>query len=618
MKRKFIWLSMSCLMVVALILVSCQPTPTEPTVPAVPEEEEEEVEVEAGPEMVTDALGRLVEKPQYGGTLTIVRFDDFEYFGPRIVGKTCLSYGWVNDTFMMQDYAKGPSGTGETSMMYYLFPKRDVLAGRVVESWELEDDVTLVYKIRQGIHFHNKPPANGREVDASDVVASWHRGWTEPVYWFYNYPVERVFDLPLEEAISARDKWTVVIKAKEGWTGQLFEKTLVHYQMLLPKELCGEDTPIEYFADWKNAIGSGPFLITDHVPMSSASLEKNPDYWMKHPLFPEDQIPYVDAVKWVIMPDPSTRLAALRAGKIDWLGGMRGPEGAVSWEEGDNLIQTNPELKYVERLINYGVDISFRMDKEELPFDDIRVRQALNMAINRQEILDTFHGGRGALLTFPIAPIPDLMDVFIPLEDYPQEVRETYEYNPEKAKQLLADAGYPGGFKTSIVCHAPMVDLLSIVKEYFADIGVDMELDIREYSVFRTIGVSKKEFPELYSYGVSSNGYSPWWWGPWVVGGSYNFSQVNDPLIVPGARENVEANYWDEPAKFAAYRELIPYMLSQAWYVPLPDPMAYTFWQPWLKCYGGELDLGYYQSRSTWAPYVWIDQDLKYELTGRK
>jgi len=517
---------------------------------------------------------------------------------------------------MMVDYAKGPSGSKETSAMYYLFPQRAVLRGLVFESWELTDPQTLTYKVRQGIHFWDKPPANGREADAYDAAASLRRVWTPGHYNYYNYPTDRVFDRPLEEAIKALDKWTVQVKAKGDWAGTLFEKTAMYPQAVWPKELMGEDTSPEYFADYKNAIGTGPFIPVDHVPMSVVVFEKNPNYWSKHPLHPDDQIPYVDGVRYLVIPDASTRLAALRAGKIDWLGAMTVAQGAVSWEDGDNLIKTNPELQYVERLSNYGVDINMRQDLEETPFADIKVRQALNMAIDRQGLLDTFHGGRGAILTLPIAPIDDLKDVFIPIEELPSEVAEIYTYNPEKAKQLLADAGYPNGFKTSIVCHAPMVDLLAIVKEYFAAIGVDMEIDVREYGVYRTLGIVKKDFEELYAGSVSSTGYSPWWWGPWSPGGSYNFSLVNDPVIVE-ARAKVEANYWDEPAKFAAYREVIPYMLEQAYYVPLPDPVSFTFWQPWLHLYSGELDLGYYVTY-TFAPFVWLDQDMKYEMTGRR
>jgi len=512
------------------------------------------------------------------------------------------------------DYAKGPTGSGETSWMYFLFPRRDFLAGWVIESWELTDDVTLTYKIRQGIHFFDKPPANGREADADDVVMSLRQAWYPGYYHYYNYPTDRVFDRPLEEAIKALDKWTVQIKAKPGWTGQLLEKTAVYWQALYPDDVIWDEYD---FSDWRNAIGSGPFMVKDFVPMSAITYEKNPNYWAKHPLFPDDQIPYVDGVKFLIIPDASTRLAGIRAGKIDRLGGTSVARGAVSWEDAETLIRTNPELKYFDRLMNYGVDICMRQDLEETPFADIRVRKALNMAIDRQEMLDTFHGGRGAVLTYPIAPIADLMDVFIPLEELPSEVSEIYTYNPEKAKELLADAGYPNGFKTSIVCYAPQVDVLSIVKEYFSAIGVDMELDQKEYRIYQTLGITKKEYTDCFAGAVSSNGYSPWWWGPFSPGGSYNFSLVNDPKIVE-AREKVEANYWDEPAKFAAYREAIPYMLGQAYYVPLPDPVAFTFWQPWLKLYNGEIDMGYYEYNSTWARYVWIDQDMKYEMTGMR
>ena len=86
--------------------------------------------------------------------------------------------------------------------------------------------------------------------------------------------------------------------------------------------------------------------------------------------------------------------------------------------------------------------MAMRMDQK--PFNDIRVRRAMNLAINKKEIIDSFYGGNAEMHTYPFPP--SFKDVYTPLEKLPPSARELYTYNPEKAKKLLAEAGYPNGF----------------------------------------------------------------------------------------------------------------------------------------------------------------------------
>ena len=119
-----------------------------------------------------------------------------------------------------------------------------------------------------------------------------------------------------------------------------------------------------------------------------------------------------------------------------------------------------------------------RWDKKPF-YPDIRVRQALQMSINRSEIAQTWGGGvskalppEGNRLCYNCVP-----GAYTPFDQLPESVQKTYTYNPKKAKQLLADAGYPNGFKTSIVYSSDQdTDLVEIAKSYFSAIGVDMEI----------------------------------------------------------------------------------------------------------------------------------------------
>jgi len=87
-------------------------------------------------------------------------------------------------------------------------------------------------------------------------------------------------------------------------------------------------------------------------------------------------------------------------------------------------------------------------------------------------------------LAWPIAPCKEFADIYTPLEELPESTRELYEYHPDKAKELLAEAGYPDGFQTEVLCTASWVDLFSIYKDYWAKIGVDLTIKVAESGAY--------------------------------------------------------------------------------------------------------------------------------------
>lgn len=116
------------------------------------------------------------------------------------------------------------------------------------------------------------------------------------------------------------------------------------------------------------------------------------------------------------------------------------------------------------------------------------------MAINFKSIVDNYYGGNAELLAQPVPPVPAFMNAYTPLEKLPDSTREMYEYHPDKAKQLLAEAGYTSGFKTNVITAntAQWIDLLSIIKNYWQKVGVDLEIQQREASVWKSIQTAGK------------------------------------------------------------------------------------------------------------------------------
>ena len=188
-------------------------------------------------------------------------------------------------------------------------------------------------------------------------------------------------------------------------------------------------------------------------------------------------------------------------------------------------------------------------------------------------------------------------------------------YDPDKARQLLAEAGYPDGFKTSIVCWAgsTQVDLLSVVKDDWAKIGVDLELDVREFGAYVGVLVNRTHPEGIIMNWVAStprsmNNVRPQGYTNWMM--------INDPYLNDVYNKTQEL-FFDWAALSELWKEANTYILEQAWSIELPSPYLYAMWHPWLKDYHGEYSPGCWNLWGYWT-YVWIDQDMKEEMTGRR
>ena len=134
--------------------------------------------------------------------------------------------------------------------------------------------------------------------------------------------------------------------------------------------------------DWHHAIGTGPFILTDYVSGSSAQLVKNPNFWAYDERYPQNKLPYINSIVYLIIPDTATALAALRTGKIEAVDGLLASDAK-------NLNKTNPEILQVTYPPMAGHSLDLRNDLK--PFNDIRVREAMQMAIDLPTIAKTYY-----------------------------------------------------------------------------------------------------------------------------------------------------------------------------------------------------------------------------------
>jgi len=529
------------------------------------------------------------DSPKYGGQITVAWDQEPSWFDD-VAGHGLYAYTFVltNEDLLTGDWAAATQGKNLDGFNYTHFPTAKATAGAIAERWEFRDANTIVFHIRKGVRFHNKPPTNGREVTAEDVVFSLKRLWeTEGGYIYKSYSWKKHM-----ESIEMPDKWTVVLKTKPGSAGIVFN-IAGFFMAIVPKDAVQK---FGNMLDWKNSIGTGPWILKNYTSGMSARFVKNPDYWGTDPQHPGNKVPYLDEVRHLYIPDLSTRMAALRTGKVD-------QARQISWEEGDGLVTSSPQLKWNKSLKTTSPSLAWRADKPDLPTHDIRVRRALMMAIDQKAIAQGFYGGNAEILAWPVMPTTDWADTYIPLKKLDRSIQEQYEYHPEKAKKLLAEAGYPDGFDASIIAMAHHVDLLAAVKSFLAKVNVNLKIDVKEKGAMYSLLI-KKTYKEATIWDLHS--YQPFRFIDILHGDLSNMVMVNDPVVQKLHAETLK-NYRDEDKRRALLKEKIPYILEKAWWAQLPMPQVYTMWQPWLKGYGGETDVGYFNT-GNWVTWAWVDK----------
>ena len=620
MSKKAVRLALSFLVIGGFILSSCSPalTTTEAAVTTI---------AKTTPATTTAVATKTTaaETPKYGGVLMLVEgadlraFDDTIFPGPVSNG----TVGLTHQDLWGGDWAKGPAGgygTGQASWMNQT-DIWDLKGGLVAESWEFKvdsakDEASIVIRIRQGMRWglnSNSEASrlvNGREITADDVAFSLKQATSDKRFYVYQSHAE-LRDIPVQ----ATGKYEVTVELP-ALALPIAKLRLFDTCHVVPPEVYQKYGDMR---DWRNSVGTGPFILLDFVSNSQATLVRNPNYYMKDPVGPGkgNQLPYLDGVKLLIIPDASTRLAGLRTAKIDRM-------AEVAWEDAAETRRTAADLSEATGGSSAGfVRMCMRMDKA--PFNDVRVRRAMMMAIDFGAIRKDLNNGLGLIVSAPYEYLKEYSDLYVGLDDpqMPASVKELYTYSPEKAKSLLKEAGYPNGFKTSIVLESnasAQVDYASIIKYMWDKVGIGLDFDLKEAGAYTNI-----QTPRTWDAILASGNRPPvstFYTGMAFTGttGPTNISTVDllkDSYVIAMVEKIKRAAVTDQRQAMRLQRELSIYALDQAFVIISPCYQPTVFWWPWLKNYSGEQTVGYFNGHS-WAQWIWIDQNLKEKMTGRR
>ncbi len=529
--------------------------------------------------------------PKYGGIHTSVYTPTVPGWDPGTMQAGPVNHIRIsNESLVGADWAKGLAGTGETDWKWGYMGLSNLLTGWLAESWEYPDDETLVFHIRPGVHWWDKEPVNGREFTAYDAEFAISREWDCAIC----YPRVSMPENQWPISIKALDKYTLELKVPPMTVGlHLFQ---IEWIRMIPPEVVEQYGNMN---DWKNVIGTGAYMLTDYVPGSVLTYERNPDYWQYDPIHPENRLPYLDGLKWLNISDSSAIQAGFRTGKIDVI-------HSVSAEDKELFLRDKPDLMYAADFEKMITVVAMRVDKEDLPFKDVRVRRALNIAIDKVSILEDYYGG-GALLAYPFLPTPAFQGLYVPLEEMPETVQELFKYDPDKAKALLAEAGYPEGFKTEIIIQSAQSDLMSIIKEYFSAVGVDMTLTVLEGSSFIGVFRSRNHSEMIWT---TTYPYSFWKLAELRIEHGDDRSFYDNPKFRAVYEEVVKNVGVDDAKVKQLIKDNVPAVLDEAPYIWLPAGNKYNMWWPWVQNYTGEINFGSGVPQ-LYRIWLWHDETLK-------
>jgi len=497
-----------------------------------------------------------------GGTLAIRTYDP-PHFDPfqTISFKTHISLSFTHSRLLK--HKAGPSVAPGT------FP----IEGDLAESWTQPNETTCVFKLRRGVKWHNKPPVNGRELTADDVVFSVNHFLTVKGN-------ANAYMLKAVDKVEAPDKYTVKFTLKEPFVWLLDMLSNPHAVAIVAKEV------VEKYGDLKKpetVIGTGPWVLDSYRPNVGLTYVRNPNYFVHG-------LPYIDRIEATVDEDNASRMASFLSGKYDLGWQFPGTIDRVDWVQiKDTLKQKRPKLQTLEFPSPVMNHISMRTDQK--PFSDPRVRQAMSMAIDRKAIIESVFEGIGAMN--PAVPAA-LKEWSVPFEKL-GEGAKYYKHDPAEAKKLLAAAGYPNGFPgtTCFTTYGStvLVDSLQLVQKDLKAVGIDVKIDQKEYGAYIATCFYGK-FDSM-TYGPQTGFLEPdnFLFGQYYKDELKNQSHITDPVVddmLVRQRRTLDVSKRRE-----IIYDIQRHLAKQQYYVQMPSPIWIAVWEGALKNYGPNMGYDY-------------------------
>ena len=429
---------------------------------------------------------------------------------------------------------------------------------------EQPDELTYVYKLKPGIKFHDVAPVNGRELTAEDVkqAIDAYRSDTRSGFRGDNGAIESV-EIP--------DATTIRIKTKQPHAPLLAVSSSGYGWRIFPKEQLAGD------ALKTTAIGTGPYILDSYQPNNKAEWRRNPTYF-------RNGLPYIDKLTFASIPQLPQQVAAFEAGSIAQLTQVDPTTAKPLQDKGARYIQSFVSFPGGYIAVNNTVP----------PFNDVRVRRALSMSLDRAAESRTFEGGVGK--PDQIVPIGGYKDA-LPIEQL-GDAAKYWQFNTAEAKKLLEAAGFPDGIETSIVWTpqygTPYQGSIERALPELKAAGFKATAQSIQYADW-IAGVYRPpfNFPGMlwgpYRTYPDIDPYVWYWLHPDPKEGISNQSRTSDPNLT--ALLEKQRRTMDPKARIAVVHDIQRLVADQQYYIGRTTGAAFTLWQPWLE--GWAAPLGY-------------------------
>jgi peptide/nickel transport system substrate-binding protein len=517
------------------------------------------------------AAQRAAPTPRDGGTLTLVTATwttDPPSLDPYLnVSFLCQTFaGFFYSRLLMSK--KGP---GIPNLAY-------IMEGDLAESWKPSDDgKTWTFSLRPNARWHNLPPMNGRPVTAQDVAWSFE-------HFMQTSPQKTTFSQVA--SVSVIDARTVQFTLKDVYAP--FEAQIGSpIFWILPKEVVDQDGDAT-----RRVVGSGPFVFDKHNSGISYSGRKNPTYHRTGE-------PHISEFVALIIPDVATQMAGLRAHALDVFVN-------IPTQQLPALKQSNPEIQYVEWQGTGFPIVYWKIDKP--PFNDSRVRQAVAMSLNRDNIINALYNGRGDWNNFiPWAFSDWWLDPRGPDQG---PTAKYFKYDPSAARQLLAAAGYPDGLQVTMLSTPGYGDVwvqhVELVQQDLKSGGINATIQMQEYANYIATSFSGKfEGGDVLVFGPETLFTDPhdYLFNEYHPSGTRNRAGVNDAKLT--AMIEQEMRTLDRAQRKKLIDDIQRYLAEQMYYVPGVNNFVTAGATPWVHDLYSVSDYGI---GAEVVPKLWLDK----------
>jgi len=413
----------------------------------------------------------------------------------------------------------------------------------LAESWENVDPLTWKFNLRRGVRFQNGAPFT-----SADVKFSYDRVLGKIDKRFRGN--RRRVMMKMIESVETPDEYTVIFKTKYPTASFL---TIFLYFYVVPKDYVMEIGNREFS---RKPIGTGPFKFKELKLGSYVTIEANEDYWNTNPKIGEVGRPKLKTVVGRLLPQPATAIAALKAGEVD---AVSVPTDMVADLEKEKRFEIfyspTPILKYLKIIVNSLAETDPATGKSN-PLRDIRVRRALNYALDIDSIIKHFLTGREEPASL-IGRNQIGYDPTVPL----------YPYDPEKAKKLLTEAGYPKGI--TIPFHYPnamLIPALEGVWGQWREVGINMVPKPHSVAVHLQGIWKRKSFGLIHLWGGIGPDISDWF-RIMIPDGAQQALHLPDKAIQDLFEK--QAVEFDPAKRAALHRQINVELIDRAWFINL-------------------------------------------------